>query len=209
MDLVAIARKWPVGTPMVAAGIGSALTICVIDNSLLWTAEAAGWAAAIGTVAAVFAALHIAKEQSAKADRAQRLKAKWVALELRHVLARWRGRVAYIERTEDRELYEILDDDKFPSPTDIPSDLLALQGQLHELGDDAAPIAEAIWLARSLSRTPVREAIAGNLGTAGLEQGVIGQYRAGLRSLSEHLGAAEARVSDITGLTAPESRTFA
>lgn len=53
----------PLPLSLIASGVGAAVTLLVLGVPPLWTAEAAGWAAAIATTAAVVAALWIAERQ--------------------------------------------------------------------------------------------------------------------------------------------------
>ncbi|PPU41205.1 hypothetical protein [Xanthomonas arboricola] len=174
---------------------------CVVN----WDA----WAA-IGTLAAVAVALLMSIYQTSRADRAQRSRARWVALELRRVLPSWRGRVVWAMQAGDSDLFFLLDDDPLRDPVKIPPDLTAVLPQLHELGDDAASIADAIWIARTLDAMPIHAALDGSITPQASAQKVIRQYRAGLRSLTACLRAAERIVERATGLSAadPDSHTF-
>lgn len=174
---------------------------CVVN----WDA----WAA-IGTVSAVVVSLVLAGSQVRKEKAAQRSRARWVALELRQVLAAWRGRVTYAHRLDGADLFFLLNNEDFRDPTVVPQELIAFYDQLHELGDDAAPIADAIWIARQLNRMPIQEALRGDIESDYVSGAIELQFRAGLDSLRKYLLNAEENVSAITGLSAadPEKNTF-
>ncbi len=170
------------------------------------------WAAwsAVGTVGAVVVSLVLARNQGRKEKNAQRSRARWVALELRQVLAAWRIRVTHAHRANGADLFSLLDGDGYQDPTAVPEDLRTFYDQLHVLGDDAAPIADAIWIARQLQHMPVRHALKGNIESQVVADSIELQFRAGLDSLRRYLLDAEQNVSAITGLSSaePESWTF-
>jgi hypothetical protein len=174
---------------------------CVVN----WDA----WAA-VGTVSAVVVSLMLAGRQGRKEKAAQRSRARWVALELRQVLAAWRGRVTYAHRIDGADLYFLLNDEDFGDPTVVPQELIAFYDQLHELGDGAAPIADAIWITRQLERMPIQAALRGDIEASDISSEIERQYRAGLNSLRIYLLHAEENVSAITGLSAadPDRNTF-
>lgn len=189
-------------------GTGAAAATAVLGIPKLWSQEAAGWAAAIGTFAAVVISLHLARGQSRKEKLAQRSRARWVALELRHILASWRKRVAFARWADAAMLYAIVLEEGTRDPRPIPAELLALNSQLHELGDDATPIADAIWIARALQPMPICDALRGDIESQKMANAVEAQFRAGMGSLLEHLKQAERNVSAITGLTAVDPDTL-
>ena len=92
----------------------------------------------------------------------------------------------------------------------MPDDLLALYDQLHDLGDGAAPIADAIWISRQLQKLPILKALRGDYEVEHLNAGHVRQFRAGMESLRQYLVQAEENVATLTGLTAadPEREVF-
>ena len=92
---------------------------------------------------------------------------------------------------------------------DVPEALRALNDQLHELGDEAAPIADAIWVARQLQPMPITQALRGDIESRVVSDEVEKQFRDGLASLLHYLMEAEENVSKLTGLTAANPDTFA
>ncbi len=173
---------------------------------------------AVGTVGAVVVSLVLAGRQGTKDNAAQRSRARWVALELRQVLAAWRGRVTFACCASDPDLYFLLCEDdgegersaSSVSHVSVPDDLLALYDQLHDLGDGAAPIADAIWISRQLQKLPILKALRGDYEVEELNAGHVRQFRAGMESLRQYLVQAEENVAKLTGLTAadPERKVF-
>ncbi|WP_423173816.1 hypothetical protein [Stenotrophomonas maltophilia] len=173
---------------------------------------------AVGTVGAVIVSLVLAGRQGKKDRAAQQSRARWVALELRQVLAAWRGRVTYACCASDPDLFLLLcdeedDGERSISPVShvsVPEDLLALYDQLHDLGEGAAPIADAIWISRQLQKLPILKALRGDYEVESLSVGHIRQFRAGMESLRQYLVQAEENVAKLTGLTAadPEREVF-
>ncbi|MCW2066887.1 UNVERIFIED_ORG: hypothetical protein M2420_002241 [Stenotrophomonas maltophilia] len=153
---------------------------------------------AMGTVAAVAVALIVAGAQGRKEKRAQRSRARWVALELRKSIAVWNRRVQAAKAADDVTLYFRLCDDN-ADPTVIPKEFDDLRSSLHELGDDLAPLADAIWVARQMSNMPIEEALKGNFEDQAEAELVVDRFRKYLAALSHHTQRALAQVSKLAG----------
>lgn len=153
---------------------------------------------AVGTVAAVAVALVVAGAQGRKEKRAQRSRARWVALELRKSIAVWNRRVQAAKAVDDVALYFRLGDDNV-DPTVIPKEFDDLRSSLHELGDDLAPLADAIWVARQMSNMPIEEALKGNFEDQAEAELVVKRFRKHLVALSHHTQKALAQVSKAAG----------
>lgn len=153
---------------------------------------------AVGTVAAVAVALILAGAQGRKEKRDQRSRARWVALELRKSIAVWNRRVQAANTADDVALYFRLGDDNV-DPTVIPKELDDLRSSLHELGDDLAPLADAIWVARQMSNMPIEEALKGNFEDQAEAEKVVDRFRKYLAALSCHTQRALTQVSKVAG----------
>lgn len=152
---------------------------------------------AIGTVGAVVVSLGLALYQGYKEKRAQRSRARWVALELRKSIAVWNRTVERALHADDSELPFHLSD-TYTDPTDIPQEIEELRPSLHELGDDIAPLADAIWVARQLSNMEMEPALRGDYDQEQADE-IIALYRKRLGVLRKHTGLALRRVSQLAG----------
>ncbi|WP_309684901.1 hypothetical protein [Stenotrophomonas sp. SORGH_AS_0321] len=159
---------------------------------------------AIGTVGAVVVSLGLARGQGRKDRKAERSRGRWIALELRQILAAWRVRVVRAKSASGPDLYFLLDDNEYRDPTVVPKELLALYDQLHHLGDDAAPIADAVWMARQLALVPVRDALRGDIFPQEEADEIENEFREKLEGLRKYLRMSEINMSSITGLAGPD-----
>lgn len=95
MDVARVVRTYPLGWTVASMGVGAAIVVLVLGVPALWTAEAAGWASAGATLAAVVAALVTAHRQLGVALRAAE-EARETAFAVQ--AAEWRA-----QKDEDRQ----------------------------------------------------------------------------------------------------------
>lgn len=153
---------------------------------------------AIGTIGAVIVSLVLASAQGRKDKKAQRARARWVALELRKAIANWHRRVERAIAVDNVELYFVSEDEHL-DPTGIPAEVNELRASLHELGDDISPLADAIWVARQISNIPVREALRGDIADQAEADLIVAKYRKQLEAVERHTKLALERVSKVAG----------
>ncbi len=67
----------PLVVAMLSAGVGAAVVVCLLGIPKLWSAEAAGWASAVGTTLAAVVALYVglAPHRATRADHVARARA--------------------------------------------------------------------------------------------------------------------------------------
>ncbi len=110
---------------------------------------------AIGTVAAVVAALWIAGAEGRRIKKEGRARAVWVREEFRKPIGLWvthaKGALGLVNLGQDHNLLRLLSkpDDRC-YPLRIPSQVVDLRGYLHDLGDAGQYLAAAVGLARRL-----------------------------------------------------------
>ena len=129
----------------------------VVECALKSGVDSPNWDAisAVGTVAAVIAALWIAGAEGRRARRDGRARAIWVKEEFRKPIGQWltnaKGALGLVTLSQDQNLWRLLTkpgDRCYPFR--IPSQVSDLRGYLQDLGDAGQFVATAVGLARRL-----------------------------------------------------------
>lgn len=152
---------------------------------------------AMGTVGAVVVSLSLAFGQRYKENRAQRSRARWIALELRRTIAVWNRTVEAALAADYSELPFKLSD-TYTDPADVPAEIEKLRPSLHELGDAIAPLVDAIWVARQLSNMDIEKALRGDYEEEPAQK-FINLYLRRLSMLHGHTQLAMKRVTQLAG----------
>lgn len=96
MSVVELVQRYVVAAVVVSFGVGAGLATVILGVPKMWTAEAAGWASAVGAIAAVFAALYLAGASRRQQQRDQAAAGRLAFLALWPNLHRAQARTAGI-----------------------------------------------------------------------------------------------------------------